>query len=229
MAQTVTVSSLITKVRQRANMENSTFVTDSEIVGYLNDSYKKLWGLLIATSEDYALSSTTIAVVGGTDTYNLPSDFYKLKAFDYPTTAGVANVKRFMFSQRNKFKSQTLAALFAPAEAPYRYHLQGSQVRFIPVPTGTASVTIWYHPTASTLVASSPGAGEVASFDAVNGFDLVMILDAAIQCLLKEESDPSGLMVLQEKELERIKKEMKTRDEGAPPTVVDVYGSGEWC
>ena len=84
MTDFVSLSDLRTLVRQRAAQENSQFVTDEELRQYINRGYSGLYDLLVtnANSEDYFLNSSTVTLVSGTQTYDLPTDFYKLKGVD---------------------------------------------------------------------------------------------------------------------------------------------------
>ena len=77
MTDFVSLSDLRTLVRQRADQENSQFVTDQELRQYINRSYCELYDLLIpnANSEDYFLNDSTVTLVSGTQTYDLPADF----------------------------------------------------------------------------------------------------------------------------------------------------------
>ena len=76
MTDFVSLSTLRLLARQRADMENSQFVTDDEMRRYINRGYAELYDLIVtsANSEDYFLSSSTVQLVTGTKTYNLPSE-----------------------------------------------------------------------------------------------------------------------------------------------------------
>jgi hypothetical protein len=79
----VTLLQLKDRSRQRADMENSEFVTDAELTIYINGSIAELHDLLVASyGSDYFLSSTTFSTVAGTESYSLPADFYKLMGVD---------------------------------------------------------------------------------------------------------------------------------------------------
>ncbi len=106
MPSLVTLGTLRTKARQRADMENSKFISDSEFNGIINDSAKELYDLLTTTYEDYYWTTSSISVVGGTDTYSLPDDFYKLLGVDEilnQSTGQSISLKPFMFAERNAY------------------------------------------------------------------------------------------------------------------------------
>lgn len=76
------VSELVTVVRQKANVERSNFVSDDEIVGYLDERRKQLQELLIAADDSYYMSRATLTTIGATVDTNsavLPTDFWKMR------------------------------------------------------------------------------------------------------------------------------------------------------
>lgn len=59
-------------------------------------------------------------------------------------------------------------------------------------------------------------------FDGINGWEEFIILDAAIKCLIKDQAiDPSPLIAERDRELQRIRTDVSTRDQGEPHYVVD--------
>ena len=73
MTDYVALSTLRTLSRQRADMENSQFITDTEMLRYINRGYAELYDLLVtaANSEDYFLKDSTVQLVSGTKSYDL--------------------------------------------------------------------------------------------------------------------------------------------------------------
>ena len=62
---TTTLQNLIDRVRQRADMEGSTFVTDAEVIGYINVAMAEMHDILVTRYEDYYVESKQ---------YTLPAD-----------------------------------------------------------------------------------------------------------------------------------------------------------
>lgn len=80
MARTYTRAEIRTRVRQRADVENDTHVTDTEIDGLIDVNYPKFWDILTASAPpDYFSTTQTITTVAGTLAYALPADFYKTR------------------------------------------------------------------------------------------------------------------------------------------------------
>ena len=141
MTDIVSLSDLRLLARQRADMENSQFISDDEWRRMINRSYAELYDLVVtsANSEDYFLKSDTISLVSGTDSYDLPADFYKMRGVDINSGGTSTPLRRYNFSQRN------VGSLYAIA-SDMRYHVQGSKIFFNPTPSTTDTVTLWYIP-----------------------------------------------------------------------------------
>lgn len=90
------------------------------------------------------------------------------------------------------------------------------QIRFTPTPTGATSITIWYIPHAPVLVSSTD------VWNGFNGWEEYAIVDAAIKCLEKEESDTGSLEMRKQRLIMRIQSLAGARDQGFPEQVTDV-------
>jgi len=216
MAKTVTLSSMRSQTRQRADMVNSTFCTDSEINQYLNNSLAELYDILIEKFEnDYFLSSSSITIVADTNNYSLPADFYKVVGVDIVISANqTITLTRYNFSDRN-LNNRNLYVYNRDAYT-LRYRIQGSKIYFSPTPSSAYTGTLWYIP-AFTDISTDAG-----TFDGVSGWEEYAIVDAAIKCLQKEESDVSALMSQKDKLLRRIESAAENRDAGNPATITDI-------
>ena len=101
-------------------------------------------------------------------------------------------------------------------EALPRYSLVGSNLRLYPIPTAGLAGTILYAPEATVLV----NAGDSVTYP--NGWEKYIVVDAAIQALLKEESDTRALMAERERIEKEIREAKEARDMATPKRVVDV-------
>lgn len=213
----VTLAELKTQARQRADMENSEFVSDAELVTYINSSLAELHDLLIASycddymMEEHVFSSTTALE------YALPSDFYKLRGVDVRrgSNAQWATVKRYNFNRRNE---QQNAYAWNLLGLPYmEYRLVGSKIRFNRTPDAELEFRIFYHPKLTKLVTDSD------SYDDINGFAEYVVTDVAIKMLQKEESDVAVLAAQKVALTERIVAMAANRDANEPASVTDIY------
>ena len=213
MSDTLTVTQLITKVRERADMLNSQFVTDTEITGYIDYSYKELYDLLVESVEDYNLSSASFTIASGSNTYSLPSDFYKLRGLDDLTNPSrPRSVRKFAFNERNDFTVDGLT-LSSYEYSDVTYRVTGSVLTLMPPENAAKNYLLWYVPKASTLSSGSDTA------DGVQGWLEYVIVDAAIKCKIKEESDISDLERAKKNLNERIVRLRHNRDQALPEKV----------
>lgn len=222
---TITLAQLRTRARERADMEESTFVTDSELNSYINNSIAELHDLLIAAyNEEYYMDSIEFTTTTGQLDYDLPNGtnysaankFYKLRGVDSRINNNDwETVKRFNFNRRNEDVNAPVARL---AGLPYlEYRLVGSKIRFNRTPDNGTQIRLWYHPVAQQLTADSD------TYDDINGFQEYVIVDAAIKMLNKEESDVTVLMTQKMELAKRIREMAQNRDANEPESVSDIY------
>jgi hypothetical protein len=221
----ITLAQFRERARQRADMEESTFVTDSELTTYLNDSIAELHDLLIgAYNEEYYMESVEFTTVSQQLDYDLPdgtnynaaAQFYKLRGVDSKINDNDwQTVKRFNFNRRNEDVNTPVARL---AGLPYlEYRIVGSKIRFNRMPDAGTQIRLWYHPVAQTL------STDTDAFDDINGYADYVVVDAAIKMLNKEESDVTVLLAQKEALRTRIKEMAQNRDANEPESVSDIY------
>lgn len=223
---TVTLLSVRTQVRQRADMVNSQFCSDAELNGFISGSYKELYDLLISSyGNDYSVATpVTFQTDGTNDKYSLPDGtlysgapaFYKLLGVDLQVQGASGawlTLKPFAFAERNRFSPYGIQSLFS--SAVLRYRLLGNQIWFTPLPQSGLTVQLWYIPEPSTLSADAD------TFDGISGWEEYVVIDAAIKAMQKEESDVSVLMAQKQAIGKRIEAMAESRDPGSPATVVD--------
>lgn len=209
MANSVQLQTLRTMARRRADMENSSFVTDAELNDYINSAIRSVYDILVAAGESYYVTSDTISTDGATKSYSLPATFYKLKGIDYTYQGQTTTMQPFTFNDRNDYQLGT---------SIIRYLLLGSNIRFEPTPPAQ-NMTIWFIPAFQDL------SGDTDTFDGVNGWEEYATLQAAIYMRNKEEGDIQGLLLERDRELRRIKDMVYNRDQGLNEVVSDV---SEW-
>jgi len=170
MTDYVNLSVLRTLTRQRADMENSQFVTDTELLRYLNRAYAELYDLIVteANADDYFLNSSTFTLVSGTKAYDLPADFYKSRGLDLTVGSDSMPIRRYNFSQRN------VGSRFQTARN-FRYHIQGNSIYINPKPSSSDTMTLWYIPSPKkfiekTVTAITRGSTTMWTVGANHGF-----------------------------------------------------------
>lgn len=222
MARTATLAEMRNQARQRADMVNSQFCSDSEINEYVNQSIAELYDILVSKFEHYYIASSNITVVANTDTYNLPAAMYKVLGLDLDSTTSFVNpvtLKPFMFSERNRY-SYVNSVLHGNL-ANLRYILQGTQVRVIPPPSMSGVIRVWYIPHQTKLVLDAD------TFDGINGWEEYVVIDVAMKMKIKEETPIDGLMAQKQIITGRIEAMAANRDATEPSRISDVYLTNE--
>lgn len=211
-----TLTNLIADVRQRTNMETSTFVTDAEIQELLNVGLAELWARLCQNGgQPFYRATSALAVTQGQPLYNLPVDFLALQGIEATINGWTGRLDSFMPAQR--------AGLVNSGNGPWgqftsvRYRLQGNTIEFLPA-TETFNATLFYTPTCPRLVDPSD------TFDGFDGYEVAAIYGACASVQAKEETDPSFYAGERERIYRLIDSMATARDMSAPERVQDVRG-----
>lgn len=311
----ITLPLLREQTRQRADMQNSGFVEDSELDTYINNSYLELYDIVVSRFEDYYTKSIDFTISSG-NKETLPVDFYKVRGVDYSYGGTYYEIHKWNFNDRNILDrpSNILSTRFLDYR---KYRIVGNQIHIIPENAATGDYRFWYVPLATRMVTGNlatvtigdilftsalglyadgngitiqiTGGGSsglvligvvdqaisiqiedgvttaqqvfnaLNSIPAVtdlvtvllvgnplltqsvtpatnlsggivqidgetfNGWEEYVVIDSAIKCLQKEESDVSMLMAQKQALIKRIENMAANRDAGEPDSVTDVY------
>ncbi len=205
----ITLLQLRTQARQRADMNNTKFVTDAELNIYLNQSLSELYDLLVDLFNDRFVATQTFTIASG-NTNALPEDFDKLLGVDYQiSTNEWVEVKQGDFAQRNM--SNTL---------PYwnylrNYRVRGDNIEIYPASDALGTYRFQYVPRFQDLVDDTDTTSDLQHWEEY------AVVDAAIKCLNKEESDVQVLMMQKQGLEKRIKASASRRNQAEPEKVVD--------
>tara|TARA_R100000234_G_scaffold62535_3_gene37976 strand:+ start:15777 stop:16463 length:687 start_codon:yes stop_codon:yes gene_type:complete len=215
-------SDLITRVRRRADQENSEFVTDDELTDYLNRGLSELWDIIVMSFQHYSVSTTEFTTPS-TTAFSLPDDFYKLIGVDF-TASGTSYATRvlpFQFQHRNTYQSPLGTASGLNS---IMYQLVGDEFKVIPEdspPAGT--IKLWYIPV-------GPQFSDVE--DTVSGippgYEDYAVTFAVIQAKAKEESDIAFEVSNLERLKLRIEQAARRRDAGEAKSIVNVGNGTEF-
>jgi hypothetical protein len=216
-----TLSSLRTQVQQRADMVNSSFISTSELNTFLNGSLAELYDLLVSRFEDYYTISFQFSIASGSDGYDMsligPAPIYKLrgveKAISGPTDW--ATLQPFQFPERNKYNNR-INTLRRGGRSVLQYRMVGNKLIVIPADTAPGTYQMWYVPAWTDLVNDNDTASNLQNWHEY------AVVDAAIKCLAKEESDCSILVMQKEQLKQRIEAMASNRDAGMNDRVADV-------
>lgn len=215
MSYTVPISELVTQARFYADMINTQFVTDNEIISYIDRAYRDMYIRIVEQNSGYFRTKVVIPIVGGQDTYALPSDFYKLSGIDLNLDSNnTITISNINFNERNMLKSVYSSICLSRG---WRYLISGQNIIFSPAPDVSAGFTCWYIPDPITITSSTVSLVLTPSVIV----DYLPIC-AAIKCLQKEESDYSELMQERNNLAEQIMRATATQDDNFPLKVTDM-------
>lgn len=217
----------------RADKLRSQFLTDDEWNFNINQSAKRLYDLLITKfGEKYFLAQpvqipTTdfvtsvgmayVALPNGTLYGNAPA-FYKLSGVDVSVNPGNGQwftLPKFNWIDRNRYSTLQLSGTVSSTWG-FAYCDNGSNVWFIPNPNAGLYVQLWYIPLMTEMLLDT----DMMDFS-VSGWSEIVIVDAAIKALVKEESYDQAQALASERTglIDRIQETAANRDVGQPNTV----------
>lgn len=218
MARTRTLANFIADVRQRANQENSTFVTDAEITEYLNQELAELWARLVqGEGAPHFRSSSTISVTSGTALYSLPADFWRLQEVTATINGITGALHPFMAMEHGTLQNKGPWGPWSPV----RYRVQADQIEFLPA-TQSFTATLYYSPNCPRLVNNTD------TFDGFNGYEMAAIYGTCATIAQKEESDPAFFLAQKDRILAFIDSLAAQRDASHPERVQDVTFEAQW-
>jgi len=227
--------------QQKADMVNSQFVTIPEWNQFIDLAMYELYDLLITVYEDYNVAPPIQWTANGTDyLYPLPNGIltftnrvtndasyvapplYKLLGIDLglgSSNNGYVTVNKFNFIDRNRFVyPNTASTIYGVFNLQYR--MMGSNIMFIPTPSGNQVLSMWYIPRLPPLLKDT----DVTTLG-ISGWLQYVIIRAAKYALDKEETPnelASELLFLKQ----RIEESASNRDAGLPDKVSDIRSTG---
>jgi hypothetical protein len=228
MATTMALSDLMIAVRQRADATTTGytpsltgtqfFVTDPELISFINQSCFELYDVLIKVfGANYYISAPYVFSTDGvTQFFTLPADFYKLVGISVISPTAVQNV--YPIKPGSFREMQQLVGTYpsSPFYVNSKYMLTGSNLWIAPLMTSGQQVQMFYVPRFTQLVALTD------TLDGISGWTEYVIVDAAIKYKEKEESDVSILGAQKAGLLKRIEDSASTRDAANSSRIIDV-------
>lgn len=170
----MSLSDLRTASRQRADMVNSTFVSDAELNSYINASYYELYDLLVQKyGNDYYMKEYTFQLQGNVSRYDLPADFFKLLGVDLEISSGpdgYVSLRPFTLAERNRYSTANVQTWIGVTNL--RYRISANKLWFTPSPQTGQTIRIWYVPRLAqlidqtTLTVADPIAGDYITIGA---------------------------------------------------------------
>lgn len=158
----ITLADIRRKVEVDLDLEDETFIQDTEFTEYVNDAIRDAESEIHALYEDYFLTRETVTLVNNQEAYALPSNIYamKIRGIIYNNNNGrVFEVKKI--KDWYKFREYSLNTIDPGTNPDYMYFLVNSVAgspTFILTPISTESgpyLTVWYLREANKLSAET--------------------------------------------------------------------------
>lgn len=246
----ITLGDLITDIRNRADLNNSEFITNEEMTSYINFSFSELNGLLVNSfGGDYLALPLTASYAAGKvllPNAGLPVNpdgtlaVYKIIGVDLCLN-GFGNfasgeippnritLQPFNFNERNRANTLNQTGYATLQETNYRYKVMTNNIMLQPPAASQVDLLIWYVPnTAQFQIADpldltqSPFLIQVSNLQ--NWLEYV-IVDVCIKCKQKEDTDATTFIGQKNALINRIRNEAQYLDI-TPAQVTDVYANG---
>lgn len=219
MARTRRLEDMRNEVRDRADIENSQHITDAQINRYINQSGAALHAILVEHCEDEFIelfSGTTSAASGNLTSISLgavpeeSNGAYKIVAVELEVSGRRRHIERWSWQTHGALIDQSNSG-----SLDFRYRWVSYTLQIIPgCPTATP---YWVYAIPPFVDLTD----DDDTLDGRDGWEEWIVIDAAVKCLLKEESDTRPLVAERTEVLERVKSQMKARDFARPDRVQD--------
>lgn len=183
----VTANELVKRIRLRTDQVDSPQFKDEEIRTFIYESANQLYEIITQAYKDWYTVPTTLTLVNGQESYDLPDDVRRIEAV-YLISANGNRFPLIQFTKR-EFRRNVNRGLWAQWGIMYR--MMGNKIYFTPIPNNTDQVTceVWITPS------YKPPANPDDRMDTVlpAGFEEWIILDVAlkmsVRLRLKEQVD----------------------------------------
>lgn len=191
----VTVTTLIARARDYADMTGSDFPDDTRMLDYANAALQELHMVLVNSGNEYYRSEASIAVVAGTEAYDLPADFYRCNKVFIDESGYRFKVKKWNTDQ-----------------------VDG--LRIAPVSSGT--IKIWYTPMMPVITAAGDKMNAKVPW-LPTGWEDFIACRMASNLLAREESDYRYWHQRAEQYKQEFIGYSRDRDVGDPDDIGDYY------
>lgn len=135
------------RIYHDADLANSTHQSSTYVDMDINDALSEIYEAIVQVDENYFLS-TDDTTMDGSETYDLPSDFFKLKAIFYVSGNDEYIVDPMNTSDMSRYRwgaQSFIQALWPTSNASFYFDLQGDTIRVAPAP-GSGTLRVRYIP-----------------------------------------------------------------------------------
>lgn len=215
--RTRTLDQLVAEVRARADVENDPHITDTEIKRFVNQSCAALHALIVDAGSGFYTIGVSGALTAGDDKLAAPANMYRMIKLAVQVSGVWRSVRRATMEQ---YIDGLNATTWGMPSWPTAYvMINGHTCSFSPLPDAAYPYRMYYVRSFEDMSAGTD------TFDGQGGWEEWVVLDSAIKCLNKEESNPADLVGERAAVWARISSQLAATDEDHPPTVRDTASS----
>jgi hypothetical protein len=218
-------SDLVTQIRFLTNMEKSQFVTDNQLLYYINASAGELDDILVSKQEEYRLTQTQLQITSG-NLIPLPSDFYQLRQVDFyyspSATQPWTTIQKYMLKEQTLYSSSLARSIYGVPNV--RYMLQDGYIAIVPETNALGLYRVWYTPVFQQLALTDT----IPSYFDNQAWREYIVVDCCIKVYNGQNLDPSIFMAQKAALKIRIEAMSGKRDSGSPKHIVNTRNSGEY-
>jgi hypothetical protein len=188
MARTETAGNLITRAKERADMENSNFISTAEWYRSLNVWTAQLWNHLVKVDPDRYTREQTLTATGSTQDFEVADDYYGTVGIDYISDAAegiYVPIPRLYGEEETRIVQNDSNGY--PVGYTYRYNVSDPSVPLIRIlPTTSYNCRHRYIVTAPEY--ATDGTDSESKVIGISGFEEFVVIGMAIDARIKEES-----------------------------------------
>lgn len=227
MGRPVALSELKAAVRSLADQPVGGIITDEELVRFINQGAGKLYRQLCAKwQNDFVTSAQLTASV---DHVALPTDFHVLLRAECLVGGAWLTMHSFGWEDAGTPAPYSFVNTYNTAQS---YQRRGTDLYLRPSPAPYPTVRIFYIPNTWAKTAGGVAKAKLEdptdTIEGVIGFEELIVIEAAIKCLQKEESSVTDLVRERERLYQLVESEADNRDVGAPRVAQDTRGWGDY-
>ena len=209
MSNTRTLLQLRTAVVTRGQYEHSNDINPvgdpSLLNDFINEAIAEIYDLIVQKWADYYTVSSTTSIVSGTDSYALPTDFYKLRKVEILMSGSNGDPNaRWRRLRPHDLEARHLYSQYGLIAKGYRYRLQAGNIVLVPVPASAETIRMFYIPFSTRLSADGD------TFDGINNYEELVIHTALLRCKRREELPTDDI----EREIARLTARIRTAADG---------------
>lgn len=211
---TPTLLQIRTRVRRFIDEPQAATYSDSDINWAINTAQQEVATEISLVDEKYFVNTTptVISSVAGTRFYVMPSDFWKVTRIEDVTTG--LRLEFTDFAAQNNFYADSVPPLVAPNQIGYGLSIVGNSIAITPTPSVTGiQAQYWYVPVLPDMQAD----GDTSQVPTM--FIDLLALQAAIDMLISDEDDTSGLERKYARRFNQLVRASRDRQQQSPKHV----------